>query len=121
MTPMITTGIYESWMRRLEAVCRAMGSTLRILDYKKPYQVEAQSPLLKIAREEMRGMGRTDVLATQSSTNEASLFSRVGIECISFGPGRREGNIHTPQEHVLIEDLKTAIEFYKRMLGRICL
>lgn len=79
------------------------------------------SILAKGCLDELRDMGLDDKPITQASTNEASIFTRVGIECICFGPGRREGNVHTPQEHVAIEDLHKAIEFYKRVIERFCL
>jgi succinyl-diaminopimelate desuccinylase len=120
MSPLISTETYESWMRRLEQVCQSVGATFRVNDYKKPYQTDANSSFVKAAREEIRNLGLSDELHTQSSTNEASLFSRVGIECLSFGPGVREGNIHTPTENVAIDDLKMAVEFYKRVIGRFC-
>ena len=121
MPPIISTATYESWMTRLQEVCQSVQGIFRVQGYKKPYQTEESSEFVKGAQEELRSMGLPDQLFTQPSTNEASLFSRVGIECISFGPGTREGNLHTPTEHVAIEDLRKATEFYKRMMRRFCL
>lgn len=120
MSPSISTAVYESWMLRLHTVCESVGATFRVQDYKKPYQIETGSEFVRIAQEELRVMGLPDALQTQASTNESSLFSRIGIECISFGAGDPEGNIHTPSEHVSIDDLKRSIEFYKRLLLRVC-
>nr|BFD58021.1 hypothetical protein CKG001_01280 [Bdellovibrio sp. CKG001]BFD65180.1 hypothetical protein HAGR004_02020 [Bdellovibrio sp. HAGR004] len=119
--PVITHEIYEGWMNRLREVCEANGATFRVNDYKKPFRTEVTSILAKGCLDELRDMGLDDKPITQASTNEASIFTRVGIECICFGPGRREGNVHTPQEHVAIEDLHKAIEFYKRVIERFCL
>ena len=77
--------------------------------------------LVKGCRDELRAMGLSERLTTQPSTNEASIFSRTGIECLCFGPGKREGNVHTPSEHVAVEDLHKAVEFYKRVIERFCL
>jgi succinyl-diaminopimelate desuccinylase len=119
--PVITNEIYEGWMEKLRQVCEANGSQFRVTDYKKPYRTNDTSMLVKGCRDELRSMGLADGLATQPSTNEASIFSRTGIECLCFGPGTREGNVHTPSEHVAVEDLKKAVEFYKRVIERFCL
>lgn len=120
MPPIISTDIYESWMRRLQQVCESVNAVFRVQDYKKPYQTEEGSEFVKGARAELRDMGLNDEPATQPSTNEACLFSRVGIECISFGPGVGEGNIHTPDENVAIEDLRQSADFYRRIMERFC-
>jgi succinyl-diaminopimelate desuccinylase len=118
MPPNISTEVYEAWMDKLKKVCESVGAVFRIHDYKKPYQTDENSVFVRVAQEEMRAMKLSETLQTQSSTNEASLFSRVGIQCISFGPGEREGNIHTPNENVAVDDLRTAIDFYTRMIKR---
>ncbi len=118
MPPTISTEVYESWMQRLQKVCESVGGAFRVHDYKKPYQTDENSVFVRGAQDELRSMGLSEHLQTQSSTNEASLFSRVGIQCISFGPGAREDNIHTPNENVAVEDLRRAIDFYTRMIKR---
>lgn len=121
MPATVTTEVYESWMSRLQEVCAGVGAQFRVLDYKRPYQTDEGSSFVRLAQGCLREMGLSSDLKTHASTNEASLFSRVGINCISFGPGFREGNSHTPHEHVNIEDLKKAIEFYTRMIKGFCL
>lgn len=119
--PIITHGVYEVWMKRLHDVCEKMGGQFQITDYKKPFRTPEQSILVKGCLNELRGMGLSDAPITQASTNEASLFSRVGVDCVSFGPGRREGNAHTPGENVSLDDLKKATDFYRRIIERFCL
>lgn len=119
--PVITHETYEAWMGQLHEVCEANGSQFRVTDYKKPFRTNETSMLVKGCRDELRDMGLVDGLSTQPSTNEASIFSRTGIECLCFGPGKREGNVHTPSEHVAIADLHKAVEFYKRVIERFCL
>ncbi|KYG66843.1 succinyl-diaminopimelate desuccinylase [Bdellovibrio bacteriovorus] len=118
--PNISQEIYESWMERLRQVCIENDAEFRVNDYKKPFRTEVQSILVKGCLDELRAMGLPDRPITQPSTNEASIFSRVGIDCVCFGPGKREGNVHTPQEHVSLEDLEKAKEFYKRIIERFC-
>lgn len=119
--PIVTNEVYEKWMQDLKDCCLSVGAEFRITDYKRPYRTEEQSPFVKGCLSELKELGLSGELGTQSSTNEASLWSRIGIECVAFGPGTREGNIHTPQEHVKIDDLKKAVEFYQRVIERFCL
>lgn len=118
MPPNISTETYESWMEKLKKVCESVNGVFRVHDYKKPYQTDEGAVFVRVAQDELGAMGLPSGLGTQSSTNEASLFSRVGIQCLSFGPGEREGNIHTPNESVAVDDLRKAIEFYSRMIKR---
>lgn len=119
--PVISHAIYERWMDRLRQVCEENNSYFRVSDYKKPFRSDEKSLLVKGCLDELRALGLHDRPVTLASTNEASIFSRIGVDCICFGPGKREGNIHTPKEHVAIEDLEKAIEFYKKVIERFCL
>jgi acetylornithine deacetylase/succinyl-diaminopimelate desuccinylase-like protein len=119
--PIISHETYEGWMAQLRDVCETHGSQFRVTDYKKPFKTNEDSMLVKGCRDELRALGLADSLSTQSSTNEASLFTRTGIECLCFGPGKREGNVHTPGEHVNVADLHKAVDFYKRIIERFCL
>ncbi|QDK36212.1 M20 family metallopeptidase [Bdellovibrio sp. NC01] len=121
LPPIITHEVYETWMDELRAVCEKNGAIFRVNDYKKPYRTERNSILVKGCLDELRNLGLSDKPITQPSTNEASIFSRIGIECVCFGPGKREDNVHTPTEHVAIADLEKAIEFYKKIIERFCL
>jgi succinyl-diaminopimelate desuccinylase len=69
----------------------------------------------------LKQLGIQPELITQASTNEASLWSRVGVDCVAFGAGAREGNTHTPHESVQVMDLEKSTEFYARMIERFCL
>lgn len=119
--PVISNETYESWMGYLRQVCEENGAQFRVTDYKKPFRTNESSILVKGCRDELRAMGLSEALSTQPSTNEASIFSRTGIDCLCFGPGKREGNVHTPSEHVAVEDLHKAVDFYKRVIERFCL
>lgn len=121
LPPIITHEIYEKWMEQLRSLCEQNGAIFTVNDYKKPFRTEVNSILVKGCLDELRGMGLNAEPTTQPSTNEASIFSRIGVDCVCFGPGKREGNVHTPQEHVAIEDLHKAIEFYKKVIERFCL
>lgn len=121
MLPSITQEVYEQWMQVIQKSCESQGAHFRVVDYKKPFYTPEHSILAKAALDTLSGLSVSSQLMSQSSTNEASLFSRIGVECICFGPGQREENIHTPMEHVRLKDLEISREFYSRLIERICL
>jgi succinyl-diaminopimelate desuccinylase len=108
-------------MQRLKVACAEVQSEFHLQDYKRPYSTSDHSVFVKVCQDELSKMGLSHTTTTQSSTNESCLWNRIGIECVSFGPGRREENINTPFEHILINELEKSIEFYKRMITRFCL
>lgn len=119
--PVVSNEIYESWMEKLRVVCESAGAQFRVTDYKKPFRTDENSILIRGCQSELRTLQMNADVTTQPSTNESSIFSRIGIDCVCFGPGKREGNVHTPSEHVLIEDLHKATLFYQRVIERFCL
>lgn len=119
--PNIQQETFDKWMSHLKIECEKIGSSFRITDYKKPFYTSDSSPFVKGAKDILRSLGLNDQLISLSSTNEASLFNRIGVECLCFGPGSRDGNIHTPNEHVFIDDLEKSVLFYKKVIERFCL
>ncbi len=119
--PVVTTSIYEDWIQRLKSVCARHESEFRVLDYKKPYRTSANSIFLKACGDELNRMGLNANPSTQSSTTEASIFSRMGVDCVCFGPGQSEDNAHTPNESVELRSLELAQDFYKKIIQRVCL
>ncbi len=119
--PNITQEQYETWMNKIQKVCEECGALFRITDYKRPFRTSENSVLIKTAQSILESMNLDSKCKTLASTNEASLFTRLNIECICIGAGVREGNVHTPTEHVKIEDLSIATHFYEQMVERFCL
>ncbi|OFZ28666.1 MAG: succinyl-diaminopimelate desuccinylase [Bdellovibrionales bacterium RIFCSPHIGHO2_01_FULL_40_29] len=119
--PNVTQDHYEQWMEKIKAVCVSQDSKFLITDYKRPFRTSENSQLVKTAQSILEKMSLPTKCLTLPSTNEASLFTRIGIECICFGAGVRQDNVHTPQEHVRIDDLEKSISFYMQMVERFCL
>ncbi|MGZ3689889.1 MAG: M20/M25/M40 family metallo-hydrolase [Pseudobdellovibrio sp.] len=119
--PNINQEQYEMWMKKIQTVCESIGAQFQILDYKRPFRTAENSVLIKSAQSILNKMGLDSKCRTLASTNEASLFSRLGIECLCIGAGVREGNVHTPQEHVKIEDLEKITSVYEQLVERFCL
>lgn len=121
LPPVITVEVYEDWISRMKTHCESVGSSFRVTDYKKPFRSENDSPLVQGCLEALKTISPQCAPTNLNATNEASLFSRVGINCVCFGPGRREENVHTVHEHLNLEDIPKTISFYERIIERFCL
>lgn len=119
--PVIEQNIYEGWMERINKKCLSMDSTFKISDYKKPYRMNEGSILGKGCQDIIDELGLDQNSNPLIETNESSLFSRVGIDCICIGPGERKNSLHTFEENVSLEEAQKAIQFYTLVLERFCL
>jgi acetylornithine deacetylase/succinyl-diaminopimelate desuccinylase-like protein len=119
--PMITPEIYEAWFEDLKIIGEQNGVTFKVTDSKRPFRTHRESDLIQTSLKILKDLNMNVQCGSQSSTNEASVLSRWGVESVSFGPGKREGNIHTPQEHVEINQLEKSVEFYRHCIERFCL
>ncbi len=119
--PSASNAVYESWMERLRQTCQSAGASFHIIEYKQPFATDLKSELVRGCRDELASLGLDASCGKQSTSSEANVFNRLGIACVVIGPGRSEENVHTPQEHVSMEQLRVAVEFYKRILMRFCL
>lgn len=111
---------YQSWMQELSSACQAEKSQFRILDVKKPFTTPKDSSFAQICLKEAQVLRADASLKTQPVTNEANVFSKFGIQCLVFGPGQRQNNTHTPEEHVVISDLNKAEDFYFNVIQQVC-
>ncbi len=119
--PSITQDTFDKWMDFLRQSCVKNECQFRITDYKKPFSSSETSIFTKGCRDILSEMNLPNGLTSLSSTNESSLISRLNVECLCFGPGLRENNIHTPNENVLVDDLERATQFYTKVIERFCL
>ncbi len=121
LPPTVSNEVYESWMELLRAACEEVGALFRITEYKQPFRTEATSPLVEVVLSELDKLGLPATCGAQSVANEANVFSRFGIPCVVIGPGQGVGNSHAPNEHVRIDQLHQAIQFYRGVLERVSL
>lgn len=121
LPPSVPNEVYEAWMQELRETCGRLGATFRITDYKQPFRTSTSSDFVASCQAELKKLGLNTECGTKSSANEANVFSRFGIECVVFGPGRGVGNSHTPDENVKISDLNLATQFYQGLIERVCL
>lgn len=112
--------LYQKWMSDLGQACEAKGAAFRVRDYKKAFHVTKNSEFLKGCADILEGFGKDARPGAISVATEASVFSRLGLECLVFGAGQSIGNSHAPNEKVKLSDLETATEFYRQVIERFC-
>ncbi len=121
LPPTVSQADYETWMQVLREACALEGAVFRIGDYKAPFRVSKESEFVRLCEGVLSEMGLNAPRATQAVANEANVFAKFGLECLVWGPGQGVGNSHTPNECVKISDLTLAIDFYRRVIERMCL
>lgn len=121
LPPTVSDAVYEGWMKKLEATIQSVGATFRVRDYRRGFISSAESSFVKGVQATMAEMSMQTDLGKITMASEANVFHRLGIECLVWGPGLSVGNSHAPNENVKISDLRTATEFYKRLIERFCL
>ena len=112
---------YTQWIRELMETCQSVGAVGHVLDVKKPFKTDIHGEFARLCLEEASTLVAGVSFKTQPVTNEANVFSRFGFECIVFGPGHRQNNAHTPEEHVSLADLKKAEDVYFKIMNRVCI
>jgi len=121
LLPRIDKKTYQKWMTYLEDVCKEIGAEFKILNYKPSFSSDSESDFIKGCSEELAALNRSNKLGKIVASTEASVFQRLGIECLVFGPGVSMGNSHEPNESVSLDDLEVATSFYSHILERFCL
>lgn len=121
LPPTVSNEVYEKWMELLRSACLDVGAVFRVTEYKQPFRTDASSSFVEVCRGELEKLGLPATCRTQSVANEANVFSRFGIPCVVIGPGRGVGNSHAPNEHVRIDQLHQAIQFYRGVIERVSL
>jgi len=111
---------YESIFSNFKKSIEVIGGQLKITDMIRPFGASLQSVFLQELKSCLNTLKLDSTPGVQSTTNECSLLSRFGVECIAFGPGFREHNVYTSQEHVPISHIDKAIEFYQLAIQRMC-
>lgn len=108
-------------MKKLETAVQAVGATFRVRDYRKGFQSDSESEFACSTQAILKELGLDSKPQKITVATEASVLSRLGIECLVWGPGQSVGNSLAPNESIKISDLTTAIRFYGRCVERFCL
>ena len=121
LPPSVTDSVYEAWIKKLADAVQSAGATFCVKDYRKGFTTNPMSGFVGLAQEILLELGHNSSLHKLSMASEANVFSRLGIECVVWGPGQSVGHSHGPNESIKISDLKAATEFYRKMVERFCL
>lgn len=119
LPPSVTDAVYEGWMKRLSSAVSSVGATFRVREYTRGFMTP-EGDFARGTREVLKAMNLDGNAHRLAVTSEANVFSRLGVECLVWGPGAGVGNSHAPNEHIALADLKTATEFYKHVIERFC-
>ncbi len=120
LVPMVTKEIYEEWLSKFRDRCENSGAKFRVLDYKPPYFTPAGSVIGSLCQDIASEIGIKSFVAAKTAS-EANVFKRFGIESLVFGAGQSVGHSHSANEHISMKDLDTSLDFYRRIIGKICL
>ncbi|MBY0369678.1 M20/M25/M40 family metallo-hydrolase [bacterium] len=74
------------------------------------------SPLIQAASRALRECGVKPVIKTKASCTEAAIYHHYGAQAFVFGPGISVGNVHKPNEHNLLSQIRVATQFYQALL-----
>ncbi|MCB0377185.1 MAG: M20/M25/M40 family metallo-hydrolase [Bdellovibrionales bacterium] len=111
---------YMIWMDELRQTCENIGGLFQVRDYKKPFRNDPGSQFATRCLEQIKKHNPQSAMATQPVTNEANVFSKLSIETLVWGPGKRDANSQTTEECVDIEDLHLATKIYQNIIEELC-
>lgn len=77
--------------------------------------------LVKICKGAMEGTDIQPHFSKKATSTEAAQYFGSGYEAVVFGPGRSQGNSHSPNEHNQLDHLEKAVTFYERLIEKVCL
>ena len=85
-----------------------------------PLHTPADGAVVRASLAALAALGRPLELGAKAGCTEAGVYAATGIPSVVFGPGRAAGNVHAPNEHVAVAELREAVEFYTRIIGEHC-
>jgi succinyl-diaminopimelate desuccinylase len=80
-----------------------------------------EDQLLRVCREAMEETGISPSFYKKATSTEAAQYFQAGYQAIVFGPGRSQGNSHSPNEHNILEQMEKAVSFYEKVIEKVCL
>ncbi|MBI4313876.1 MAG: M20/M25/M40 family metallo-hydrolase [Candidatus Omnitrophica bacterium] len=82
--------------------------------------VEKTAEVSRMMLSGMRAAGVRPRTAAKSGCSEAGWYQMIGIPSVVFGPGQAQGNIHQPNEHNSLRQIRKAIAVYRFLIERVC-
>lgn len=78
------------------------------------------APVVRLMLSAMRAAKVPAVQAAKAGCSEAGWYQLVGIPSVVFGPGQAQGNIHQPNEHNSLRQIRRAVSVYEHAIERAC-
>ena len=86
-----------------------------------PMSTSRDGRLVTLATGILTDLGLEPKAMTKSLATEGSVYSAKGMETVVFGPGSMIGTVHLPNEFNSIKEIMHAIDFYEKLIKKICL
>ena len=77
-------------------------------------------PFLSACKDAMEAVGIPPIFAKKATSTEAAQFFQAGYPAVVFGPGKSQGNSHSPNENNILDHLEKSIAFYEKVIEKIC-
>ncbi len=84
------------------------------------FGADQNSELMRNSLQALRDVGLEKNVGKLSVSTEAAHFQQAGFDTIVFGPGESLGNIHGPNEKLLLSHVEKTVLFYQRLIERTC-
>lgn len=101
---------------RIRKIADVAGFKVTRLACDPPLSGNKEDAWIQLCKRTLRKVTKEARIETKASSTEAALYYEYGAQAIVFGPGVSVGNVHRPNEHCLLSQMKTATEFYKSVL-----
>lgn len=118
--PHISDQQIQNWELAAQSICQQVQAQLVTSEFKTCYQLNPENPIVSRAQQVMNGLSLPYQVDSYYMSNEACLLGRKNISTLIVGPGAADQNLHTPNEHVTIKELKTASEIYAGWIKEEC-
>lgn len=95
----------------VEETARSMGGACKVAIERQysGYTLKEESPTIQTAVRAAQAIGLPPLLKPTGGGSDASIFNEKGFPCAVLGLNYKE--VHTPQEHIAIEDMVKAAEY----------
>jgi succinyl-diaminopimelate desuccinylase len=120
-TPQIEMTKIESWWENLEMFCHEHEIIFKKESWTPPALTPKNCDLISGAQEISKLLNLKTDLITKASATECSVYRQEGIDCMVIGPGVSIGNSHTANEYNILNQLESAVEFYRQAARKFCL
>ena len=122
LLPSVPEKEYRSWILELKQACSKINSKFSLKRYIPSYNQNLDISFAKKAYSvaESNGLNKGEIKSSPICT-EANLMKSYNIDCLLFGAGLGLGNSHQPNESISLSALKKSTEFYKELIGKVCI